>query len=101
MIPMLVLASASPRRQELLRRAGILFDVQASHVAEDILPGEGARECAERLAREKALAGASQRPHDFVLGADPTVSVAGPLPPNPPPPAHPPPMLPMPFGPAH
>ncbi len=77
MIPMLVLASASPRRQELLRRAGILFDVQASHVAEDILPGEGARECAERLAREKALAGVCQRPHDFVLGADTVVAVDG------------------------
>ena len=77
MIPMLVLASASPRRQELLRSAGILFDVQPSQVAEDILPGEGTRECAERLAREKALAVACQRPHDFVLGADTVVAVDG------------------------
>ncbi len=77
MIPMLVLASASPRRQELLRSAGILFDVQAAHVAEDILPGEGARECAERLSREKALAVAGQRPQDFVLGADTVVAVDG------------------------
>src|SRR5229473_857099 len=68
MIPMLVLASASPRRQELLRSAGILFDVQPSHVAEDILPGEGARECAERLAREKALAVACQRAHQVITG---------------------------------
>jgi len=77
MIPMLVLASASPRRQELLRSAGILFDVQAAHVAEDILPGEGARECAERLSREKALAVAGQRPRDVVLGADTVVAVDG------------------------
>jgi len=77
MIPMLVLASASPRRQELLRSAGIPFDVHPSQVAEDILPGEGARECAERLSREKALAVAGQRPHDVVLGADTVVAVDG------------------------
>jgi septum formation protein len=79
MIPMLVLASASPRRQELLRNAGITFDVQPAHIAEDPLPGEGARDCAERLARDKALAVALQRPHDFVLGADTVVVVDGQL----------------------
>ena len=47
----LVLASASPRRQELLRRAGIPFEVQPAHIAEDPLPGESAKNCAERLAR--------------------------------------------------
>jgi septum formation protein len=79
MIPMLVLASASPRRQELLRNAGIPFEAQPAHIAEDILPGEGAKECAERLAREKALAVARQRPHDCVLGADTVVVVDGQL----------------------
>jgi septum formation protein len=74
---MLVLASASPRRQELLRNAGINFEVQPSHIAEDPLPGESAKDCAERLAREKALAIAGQRPHDFVLGADTVVVVEG------------------------
>ena len=74
---MLVLASASPRRQELLRNAGIAFEVQPAHIAEDSLPGEGAKECAERLAREKALAVARQRPHDSVLGADTVVVVDG------------------------
>ena len=53
---MLVLASASPRRQELLRNAGIPFEVQPAHIPEDPLPGESAKDCAERLAREKALA---------------------------------------------
>jgi septum formation protein len=72
---MLVLASASPRRQELLRSAGITFEVQPAHIAEDPQPGEGAKECAERLAREKALAVAGQRPHDVVLGADTVVGV--------------------------
>jgi septum formation protein len=74
---MLVLASASPRRQELLRNAGITFEVQPAHIPEDPLPGEAAKECAERLARQKALAVAGQRPHDFVLGADTLVVVDG------------------------
>jgi len=73
---MLVLASASPRRQELLRNARIAFDVHPAHVPEDPLPGESAKDCAERLAREKALAIARQRPKDVVLGAD-TVVVVG------------------------
>ena len=72
---MLVLASASPRRQELLRNAGITFEVQPAHILEDPLPGEAAKDCAERLAREKALAVAVQRPHDCVLGADTVVVV--------------------------
>jgi septum formation protein len=76
---MLVLASASPRRQELLRSAGITFEVQPAHIPEDPLPGEGAKECAERLARDKALAVARQRPHDCVLGADTVVVVDGQL----------------------
>jgi septum formation protein len=74
---MLVLASASPRRQELLRNAGITFEVQPADIPEDSLPGEAAKDCAERLAREKALAVARQRPHDVVLGADTVVVVDG------------------------
>ena len=76
---MLVLASASPRREELLRRAGIPFEVQPAHIAEDPLLGESAKNCAERLAREKALAVARQRPQDYVLGADTVVVVDGEL----------------------
>ena len=72
---MLVLASASPRRQELLRNAGIAFDIQPAHIPEDPLPGEQAKDCAERLAREKALAIAQKRPKDAVLGADTVVVV--------------------------
>jgi len=74
---MLVLASASPRRQELLRNAGIAFEVQPAHIPEDPLPGEDPRACAERLAREKATAIARLRPHDAVLGADTVVVVDG------------------------
>ncbi|MFZ3263039.1 MAG: Maf family protein [Terriglobales bacterium] len=72
---MLVLASASPRRQELLRNAGIAFEVQPAHIPEDPLPGENAKDCAERLAREKALAIARKRPTEAVLGADTVVVI--------------------------
>ena len=72
---MLVLASASPRRQELLRKAGISFTVQPADVDETPLAGESPRECAERLAREKALAVWHARPQDMVLGADTIVVV--------------------------
>ncbi len=72
---MLVLASASPRRQELLRNAGIAFEVQPAHINEDPLPGEQAKECAERLAQEKALAIAKKRPNGLVLGADTVVVI--------------------------
>jgi septum formation protein len=76
---MLILASASPRRQELLRSAGITFEVQPADILEDPLPEEPAKECAERLAREKALAVAALRPKDLVLGADTVVVVEGQL----------------------
>ena len=72
---MLVLASASPRRQELLRNAGISFTVQPANVDEAPLAKESPRECAERLAREKALAVWRMRPQDSVLGADTIVVV--------------------------
>jgi nucleoside triphosphate pyrophosphatase len=74
---MLILASASPRRQELLRNAGIPFEVRPADIPEDPLPAEGAQECAERLAREKACAIAKQRPADAVLGADTVVGIDG------------------------
>jgi len=74
---MLVLASASPRRQELLRNAGIPFAVQPADVDETPLAGESPSDCAERLAREKALAVWRARPQDTVLGADTVVVVGG------------------------
>ena len=76
---MLVLASASPRRQELLRNAGISFTVQPAEVDETPLEGEPGPACAERLAREKALAIWRLRPQDVVLGADTIVVVDGDL----------------------
>ena len=74
---MLVLASASPRRQDLLRNAGISFTVQPAGIDETPLIGESPSSCVERLAREKALAVWRTRPNDLVLGADTTVVVNG------------------------
>ena len=73
----LVLASASPRRRELLQNAGIPFIIQASKIPELPLEGEAPQACAERLAREKALDVFRLRPQDFVLGADTIVIVNG------------------------
>jgi len=72
---MLVLASASPRRQELLRNAAIPFTTQPADVDETPFPGESARTCAERLAQEKALKIARHHAHAHVLGADTVVVV--------------------------
>ncbi len=74
---MLVLASASPRRQELLRNAGITFTVYPANIPEQPRRGENPCKCAERLAREKALAVFRQHPANFVLGADTIVVVDG------------------------
>jgi septum formation protein len=72
---MLVLASASPRRQELLRAAGISFTVQPADVEETPQAAESPKDCAERLAKEKAVAVWRTRPQDVVLGADTVVVV--------------------------
>jgi len=77
---MLILASASPRRHELLRNAGIEFVVEPANVPEEVLPGETPAACAQRLARAKARAIFNQRSADpsqiAVLGAD-TIVVVG------------------------
>ena len=72
----LILASASPRRQELLREAGIEFEVCPADISEEPLAGEPPIEYALRLAREKAEKVARQFPQRFVLGAD-TIVVVG------------------------
>jgi septum formation protein len=72
---LLVLASASPRRSELLRNAGIAFVVQPAHVDERMLAGEAPEAYARRLALEKARAVFRERPGESVLGADTIVVV--------------------------
>lgn len=70
---MLILASTSPRRAELLTAAGIEFAVRAADVDESLLPGESPADYVLRLSRWKALAVA--RPGELVLGADTTVVI--------------------------
>src|ERR1035441_3960667 len=73
---MLVLASRSPRRREILQQAGIPFVVRPVEVDETPLPGEAARDYVTRIAREKASAAAAA-PGEIVLGADTTVVIQG------------------------
>jgi septum formation protein len=75
--PILVLASASPRRQQLLREAGIAFEAHAADLNEDQNAGEPPLEYAHRLSREKAHAVAQHYPRRYVLGADTIVVVDG------------------------
>lgn len=73
----LVLASASPRRRELLTAAGFTFEVDVADVDETVHPGEAAGAYAQRVARAKALAVAARWPDAVVLGADTIVVVDG------------------------
>lgn len=77
MVPMsqLILASASPRRSELLRNAGIAFKIDPADIHEVPIPGEVPVDYAKRLARDKAGAVLSRHPDDLVLGADTVVVV--------------------------
>jgi nucleoside triphosphate pyrophosphatase len=73
--PSLILASASPRRRELLSQLGIAFSVVPSDVPEAALDGESPSIFAARVAREKAAMVARRHPDAFVLGADTIVVV--------------------------
>lgn len=84
---MLILASASPRRRELLTQAGLSFEVHPAHIPEDPLPDEDPIAYVTRLAREKAEVvfkklsgedGTHGGPNALaVLGADTTVTLDG------------------------
>lgn len=77
----LLLASASPRRKELLQQMGVEFDVQAVDMDESMRAGESVVEHVQRLAIEKARLGyarASSKANDLaVLAADTVVEVDG------------------------
>jgi septum formation protein len=76
--PTLVLASASPRRRELLAELGLRFRCVPADVDESLLPGESPEETALRLALAKARAVAAvEREIDLVLGADTLVAAGG------------------------
>jgi septum formation protein len=71
----LILASASPRRADLLRAAGFAFEVKPAHVDERVTAGETPAAYVARLAAEKAEAVAAQAPGRVVLAADTTVVI--------------------------
>ncbi len=71
---MLVLASKSPRRQQILRDAGIPCVVRAAEVAEERRPGEAPMDYVRRLAEEKAFA-VPILSDEVILGADTTVVI--------------------------
>jgi septum formation protein len=73
----ILLASASPRRAQLLRAIGVAFDSIAAEVDETPQPDEAPEPYVQRLALAKARAVASRRPGQLVLGADTTVAVDG------------------------
>lgn len=70
----LVLASASPRRSELLRNAGIEFSVRVANIGEVPHEGEPATHYVQRLAREKAEA-VPMNPDEIILAADTVVEI--------------------------
>lgn len=72
-----ILASASPRRQELLRSVGLKFKTVPAHVNEDHIRGESPRQHVRRLAQEKALLISRKHPQAWVLGADTIVVIDG------------------------
>jgi septum formation protein len=75
--PRVILASASPRRRELLALIGIEHEVMPANIDETLLHGEMAVEHAERLALEKAQVIARQAPEAVIIAADTIVVIDG------------------------
>jgi septum formation protein len=75
--PLLILASRSPRRSELLSAAGISFEVLAADIDETPHPNETPSAYVERVAIDKARAVLALGPDARVLGADTTVTIDG------------------------
>ena len=75
--PLLILASTSRYRRELLERLRIPFRALAPHTDETPLPGEAPAALAERLALAKARALAAAHPDAVVIGADQVADVDG------------------------
>jgi septum formation protein len=73
----IILASASPRRTELMALAGINFSVVPADICEDVLSGEAPCDHVMRLSREKADAVAATNDGRFFIGADTIVVLDG------------------------
>ena len=76
-LPLIVLASTSRYRRELLERLRLPFDVQPPGIDEAALPSDSPRDTALRLAREKAVTVAARFPGAVVIGSDQTVDADG------------------------
>jgi septum formation protein len=74
-LPKLILASASPRRSEILTAVGWDFTKHSADIDETELPGESPSDYVQRLAKEKAEAVAANYQNALVLGADTTVVI--------------------------
>lgn len=73
----IILASASPRRSELMDLAGLEFVAVPADICEDVLPGEQPTEHVMRLAREKAQAVSRAMEGRYFVGADTVVALDG------------------------
>ena len=73
----LILASSSPRREELLRQVGLSFEIVPSNAEEPLVESLPPAAVAERLALDKARAVAALRPGGLVIGADTVVVLDG------------------------
>ena len=71
----LILASASPRREALLKCMGLVFEIVPSHIDESAAPAESPQDHVLRLSREKAAAVSHVYPEAAVLGADTIVVI--------------------------
>ena len=72
---MIILASASPRRKELLERYNVPFCIIKSDVIENIEPGLSPKEVVKHLSKIKACDVFDKHPNDFVIGADTIVVI--------------------------
>jgi septum formation protein len=73
----LILASASPRRRQLLQEAGVVFTIIPSNTTEEFRPGETPEEYALRVARDKTHEVACRQVDSWILGADTIVEIEG------------------------
>ncbi|MCX8011563.1 MAG: Maf family protein [Desulfobacterota bacterium] len=73
----IILASASPRRRELLSTIGLKFEVVPPHINEEMLAGETPKEYVARLSKAKATAIGKKFVNYWILGADTIVSIDG------------------------
>src|SRR5262245_60308407 len=74
----LILASASPRRQEILRDLGLEFLVDPSRIPEPVaVPGEASTRYATRVARSKVQEVSQRHRRGLIIGADTVVTIGG------------------------